>query len=156
MEEIVPAGEIDGDFIHVPGIFVDRVYKGEHFERKIARTVYTTAQGIVYKDGHSESWPPEEKKIREKIAKRAAEELKDGMYVNFGHGENLISLWFGFTVCLRNPDNDSRVFTAKSLDQYYRRKRNSGSRTISRAREGRSRNFECRKCRFFFFFFFFK
>ena len=83
----MPAGQIDGDLIHVPGIFVDRVFKGEKFERKIAKTVFTTEQGIVRKDGHGESWPAEEKKIREKIAKRAAEELKDGLYVNFGHGE---------------------------------------------------------------------
>lgn len=83
----MPAGEIDGDFIHVPGIFVDRIYKGETFERKIVRTVHSTEQGIIYKDkGSMESWPAQEKKIREKIAKRAVMELSDGMYVNFGVG----------------------------------------------------------------------
>jgi len=77
----VPAGEIDGDFIHVPGIFVDRIYKGETFERKIVRTVHSTEQGIIYKDkGSMESWPAQEKKIR------AVMELSDGMYVNFGVG----------------------------------------------------------------------
>jgi len=40
VEEIVPAGELDPNFIHTPGIFVQRVFKGEHFEKRIEqRTV---------------------------------------------------------------------------------------------------------------------
>jgi 3-oxoacid CoA-transferase subunit A len=42
VEEIVPAGELDPNFIHTPGIFVQRVFKGEHFEKRIEqRTVRT-------------------------------------------------------------------------------------------------------------------
>jgi 3-oxoacid CoA-transferase subunit A len=40
VEEIVLAGELDPNFIHTPGIFVQRVFKGEHFEKRIEqRTV---------------------------------------------------------------------------------------------------------------------
>lgn len=40
VEEIVPAGELDPDGIHVPGIYVHRVFKGEKFEKRIEqRTV---------------------------------------------------------------------------------------------------------------------
>jgi 3-oxoacid CoA-transferase subunit A len=40
VEELVPAGELDPDGIHVPGIYVHRVFKGEKFEKRIEqRTV---------------------------------------------------------------------------------------------------------------------
>ena len=35
VEEIVPAGELDPAHIHTPGIFIQRVFKGEKFERRI-------------------------------------------------------------------------------------------------------------------------
>lgn len=35
VEEIVPRGELDPDQIHVPGIYVQRIIKGEHFEKRI-------------------------------------------------------------------------------------------------------------------------
>ncbi len=36
-EEIVPAGELDPDGIHLPGIYVQRVVKGEHYEKWIEK-----------------------------------------------------------------------------------------------------------------------
>ena len=42
VEELVPAGELDPDSIHTPGIFVQRIFKGEKFEKRIEqRTVRT-------------------------------------------------------------------------------------------------------------------
>ncbi|MBN2668419.1 MAG: CoA transferase subunit A [Bacteroidales bacterium] len=35
VEEIVPVGEIDPNHVHTPGIFVQRVFKGELFEKRI-------------------------------------------------------------------------------------------------------------------------
>lgn len=35
VEEIVPAGTLDPSFIHTPGIFVQRVFKGAVFEKRI-------------------------------------------------------------------------------------------------------------------------
>ena len=40
VEELVPAGQLDPDQIHTPGIFVQRIFQGEHFEKRIEqRTV---------------------------------------------------------------------------------------------------------------------
>lgn len=40
VEELVPAGSLDPNFIHTPGIFVQRIFKGALFEKRIEqRTV---------------------------------------------------------------------------------------------------------------------
>lgn len=40
VEELVPAGELDPNFIHVPGIYVHRIFQGEKYEKRIEqRTV---------------------------------------------------------------------------------------------------------------------
>ena len=40
VEELVPAGELDPNEIHTPGIFIQRIFKGEKFEKRIEqRTV---------------------------------------------------------------------------------------------------------------------
>jgi len=40
VEELVPAGELDPDQIHVPGIYVHRIFKGSNYEKRIEqRTV---------------------------------------------------------------------------------------------------------------------
>ncbi|KAA3622293.1 MAG: CoA transferase subunit A, partial [Flavobacterium sp.] len=42
VEELVPAGELDPNHIHIPGIFVQRIFKGERYEKRIEqRTVRT-------------------------------------------------------------------------------------------------------------------
>ena len=37
VEELVPIGALDNDNIHTPGIFVDRLFKGAKFEKRIER-----------------------------------------------------------------------------------------------------------------------
>ena len=37
VEEIVEVGELDPDHVHTPGIYVQRIYKGESFEKRIER-----------------------------------------------------------------------------------------------------------------------
>ncbi len=40
VEELVPAGELDPDFIHTPGIYVHRIFQGSNYEKRIEqRTV---------------------------------------------------------------------------------------------------------------------
>lgn len=40
VEHLVPAGELDPNQIHIPGIFVQRIFQGEHYEKRIEqRTV---------------------------------------------------------------------------------------------------------------------
>jgi 3-oxoacid CoA-transferase subunit A len=43
VEELVPAGELDPNEIHTPGIFVQRIFQGDRFEKRIEqRTVRPT------------------------------------------------------------------------------------------------------------------
>ncbi len=37
VEELVPTGSIDPDHIHTPGIFVQRILKGPHYEKRIEK-----------------------------------------------------------------------------------------------------------------------
>lgn len=46
VEELVPAGELDPDEIHLPGIYVQRILKGEHYEKWIEqRTTRPRVEG---------------------------------------------------------------------------------------------------------------
>ncbi len=45
VEELVPVGEIDPNFVHTPGIYVQRIFRGEKYEKRIEqRTVTKTDQ----------------------------------------------------------------------------------------------------------------
>lgn len=37
VEELVPAGTLDPNFIHTPGIFVQRIFQGSNYEKRIER-----------------------------------------------------------------------------------------------------------------------
>jgi len=37
VEELVPAGELDPNFIHTPGVFVQRIFQGTDYEKRIER-----------------------------------------------------------------------------------------------------------------------
>ena len=40
VEELVPAGELDPNEIHIPGIFIQRIFQGAKYEKRIEqRTV---------------------------------------------------------------------------------------------------------------------
>lgn len=41
VEELVPAGELDPDAIHTPGIFVNRIFKGVNYEKRIEQITTT-------------------------------------------------------------------------------------------------------------------
>ena len=74
VEELVPAGSIDPDQVHTPGIFVHRVFQGAGWEKRIERR---TLRGAGAADTDA-------KRVR--IVRRAAQEMKDGFYVNLGIG----------------------------------------------------------------------
>ena len=80
VEEIVPAGTLDPDHIHTPGILVQRLVKGEYFDKPIERLALNKGSGIHLPG------TPEQIKKRTTIARRAAKEVLDGMFVNLGIG----------------------------------------------------------------------
>ncbi|HEX7663838.1 MAG TPA: CoA transferase subunit A, partial [Polyangiaceae bacterium] len=45
VEELVEPGELDPDHIHTPGIFVQRIFKGTGYEKRIERRTVTQAAG---------------------------------------------------------------------------------------------------------------
>lgn len=45
VEEVVPVGDLDPEHIVTPGIFVDMVVKGEHYEKRIEKRVHRQACG---------------------------------------------------------------------------------------------------------------
>lgn len=81
VEELVEIGEIDPNDVHVPGIFVHRIFKGENYEKRIEHlTVFEEAKSdsTYFKYGIGLT--------KEGIAKRIAAELKNNTYVNLGIG----------------------------------------------------------------------
>jgi 3-oxoacid CoA-transferase len=75
VEELVEVGKLDPDGIHTPGIYVDRIMQGASYEKRIE---FRTVQGaVVAKSGGG---------VRDLLARRAAQELREGYYVNLGIG----------------------------------------------------------------------
>ncbi len=74
VEELVPAGGLDPDAVATPGIFVQRIFQGAAYEKRIEKR---TLRGQMAADGDAK---------RERIVRRAALEMKDGFYVNLGIG----------------------------------------------------------------------
>ena len=44
VEELVPAGELDPNQIHTAGIFVQRILKGENYEKRIEQKTVRTRE----------------------------------------------------------------------------------------------------------------
>ncbi|CAH1394958.1 unnamed protein product [Nezara viridula] len=100
VEEVVPIGKLDPDHIHLPGIYINRLVKGEDYEKRLEKLV------LAKKTASAASETPAAK-LRERIARRAASEFKDGMYVNLGIGIPVMAASFipkGMKVVLQSEN----------------------------------------------------
>lgn len=77
VEELLPLGALDPNEIHVPGIYVQRIFHGKDYQKRIE---HRTTVGDL--KNHLAAYDAQ----KEIIAKRLALEIKDGDYVNLGIG----------------------------------------------------------------------
>ncbi|XP_056401936.1 succinyl-CoA:3-ketoacid coenzyme A transferase 1, mitochondrial [Hyla sarda] len=80
VEEIVDTGSFTPEDIHIPSIYVDRIIKGENYQKKIERLTIRKVEDSTPKP------KKESDLVRERIIRRAALEFRDGMYANLGIG----------------------------------------------------------------------
>lgn len=78
-EEIVEIGEIKPEEVHVPGLYVNRLFQGEKYEHKIEILKNSDPNAKSKEEANTED-------PRELIAHIAAQEFKTGMNCNLGVG----------------------------------------------------------------------
>jgi 3-oxoacid CoA-transferase len=83
VEELVEVGELNPNEIHVPGIYVQRIFEGKNYEKRIEQR--TVSKPII--ENAIQNEPQKGFGLdKNQIARRIAQELIDGYYVNLGIG----------------------------------------------------------------------
>lgn len=127
VEEIVPMGEIDPKDVHVSGVFVKAIVKAQR-EKKIEKLKLTAAKGTTKVD----STPAGQ--LRERLARRAALELKDGMNVNLGIGIPTMAANYltpGATIMLQSENGLLGIGPYPTVDQVDPDLVNAGKETVT-------------------------
>ena len=85
VEELLPLGSLNPNDIHVPGIYVQRIFQGSNYEKRIEQRTISKLKIIE----ENKTIPPQKTTVgldKNQIAQRISQELKDGYYVNLGIG----------------------------------------------------------------------
>ncbi|MDZ7878671.1 MAG: 3-oxoacid CoA-transferase subunit B [Saprospiraceae bacterium] len=85
VEKLVPAGKLNPNDIHVPGIYVQRIFQGKKYQKRIEQRTISKpkiATETLTIPNQSVTYGLDKNQIAQRIAK----ELKDGYYVNLGIG----------------------------------------------------------------------
>jgi 3-oxoacid CoA-transferase len=84
VEELVPTGELDPNEIHVSGIYVQRIFEGKNYQKRIEQRTVSLQNTTQSADNQYVEIGKGLTKFG--IAKRISQELKNGIYVNLGIG----------------------------------------------------------------------
>jgi 3-oxoacid CoA-transferase len=84
VEELVPTGELDPNEIHVSGIYVQRIFEGKNYQKRIEQRTVSLQKNTQSTDNQYVEIGKGLTKFG--IAKRISQELKNGIYVNLGIG----------------------------------------------------------------------
>ena len=90
VEKLVPVGKLDPNDIHVSGIYIQRIFQGKNYQKRIEQrtiskseaVVETQKAAVIARNEATEGYGLD----KNQIAQRISQELKDGFYVNLGIG----------------------------------------------------------------------
>jgi 3-oxoacid CoA-transferase len=88
VEELVDPGVIPADEVHLPGVFVHRIFEGKDYVKPMTflKTNPVPQEGVTPEPQHTTAAAFEDMSAAEIIGRRAALEYTDGMTVNLGIG----------------------------------------------------------------------